>query len=71
MAAIKRLDRTAPHDPGKAAIAYPGPLAGDERLQIHAGAEALAGAGEHPDAERVLAVELVERGGDAFGRAAS
>ena len=46
----------------------PRALAGDERLQVHPGAEAVAGAGQDADREAVIGVELVERGGDAVGQ---
>src|SRR5581483_6949225 len=51
-------------DAGKAAALDVWPLAGHERLQVHAGAEPLAAAGEHAHAEARVGVELVERGGD-------
>ena len=54
-------------DPGEAAVACPWTLARRERLQVHPGAEALALAGDHADAEPVVAVELVERGGHRLG----
>ncbi len=60
----QRLGRAALGDPGEAAVGGVGGLAGDERLQVHPGAEALAGAGQHADRQAVVAVELVERGGD-------
>ena len=50
--------------PGEAAPLDVGRLARDEGLEVHAGAEAAARAGEDADGERVVAVELVQRGGD-------
>src|SRR5215212_8553208 len=52
----------------KPAVAHPWPLAGGERLEVHAGAEALAGAGQDADGDVVGFVEVVERRGDAFGQ---
>src|SRR4051794_1345291 len=63
----QRLLRRLLHDPGEAAVARPWPLAGGERLQVHAGAEALALAGDDADAELVGRVELVECGGHRLG----
>src|SRR4051794_12269598 len=53
--------------PSPALAPPPGPLAGRERLQVHARAEALALAGDHPDAELVGGVELVQRGSHRLG----
>ena len=53
-------------DARKASVARVGPLARDERLEVHAGAEALAGAGEHADGQPRVVVELVERVGDSL-----
>ena len=61
----QRLRGGALRDPGEAAVPDVRALAGDERLQVHAGAERAAGAGEHADPQLVVAVELVERGGHA------
>ena len=63
----QRLARGALGDAGEAAVAEPGRLAADERAQVHAGAEEAAGAGEHADRQRVVAVELVQRARDARG----
>src|SRR3954447_1381655 len=63
----QRFLRGLLHDPGEATLACPGPLAGGERLQVHAGAEALALAGDDADAELVGRVELVESVGHSLG----
>ena len=64
----QRLARRSLDDPARAAPLDVGALAGHERLQVHAGAERAAGAGDHPGAELVVAVQLVHRGGDPLGR---
>ena len=53
--------------PAKPAVSRVGTLAGHERLEIHAGAEALAGPGEHAERQPGVGVELVQRGGDPLG----
>ena len=53
--------------PGESAVPRPWTLARRERLQVHAGAEALALAGDHADAEPVVRVELIERGRHRLG----
>ena len=63
----QRLARGALGDAGEAAVAEPRRLALDERAEVHAGAEEAARAGEHADRQAVVAVELVERAGDALG----
>jgi hypothetical protein len=44
-----------------------GVLALEERLEVHAGAERVAGTSEDRDNEVVAILELVDRGGDALG----
>src|SRR5206468_7269325 len=66
----QRLARGALDDAGEAAVADPGALPGDERLEVHAGREALARAGEHADLELLGVVELVEGVGDPLGEIA-
>ena len=63
-----RLARRALDDAGEAAALDVRALALDEGLQVHAGAEALAGAGEDRHLQVVVGVEAVERGGDAGGQ---
>src|SRR6185312_11135889 len=53
-------------DPRKTAVLGVRRLPGHERLEVHAGAEALAGAGEDPDTELCRVVELVHRRSDAL-----
>ena len=62
--------RRAATIPAKPRSPTPRALARDERLEVHPGAEALARAGEDADAQLVVAVELVERRGDALGERA-
>ena len=63
----QRLARRALDDAGEAAALHVRPLAGHERLQVHARAERAAVAGEHAGPQAVLAVEPVERRRDALG----
>src|SRR5207244_3305070 len=49
----------------KRSAGEPGRLALDEGAEVHPGAEETAGAGQHPDRQLVVAVELLERAGDA------
>ena len=63
IAAISGFAARLLDDAREAPAPCPWTLARRERLQIHAGAEALALAGDHADAEPLVAVELVERGG--------
>ena len=65
-AAISGLRGGALHDAGEAAVPDARALAGDERLQVHAGAEAPPAPVSTPTLQLVVAVELVERGGDAL-----
>ena len=53
--------------PAKPRSRGPRALAGGERLQVHPRAEALALACDHAEAELVVGVELVERGGHRLG----
>ena len=64
----ERLARRALDDAREAAVADPRALAGDEGLEVHAGAEARARAGEDADREVAVGVELVERRGDPLGQ---
>ena len=68
MAAISGLSRRPLHDAREAAALHPRALARHEGLQVHARAEALAGAGEHADAQVGVGVELVQRGRHALGQ---
>ena len=67
IAAISGLTRRALGDAREAAVPEPGRLALHERAEVHARAEEAARAGEHADRQAVVAVELVERAGDALG----
>jgi hypothetical protein len=62
-----RLARRLADDAGEAALAQRHRLAGDERLEVHAGAEPLAGAGDDRDRHVVRAVEVVQGVRDALG----
>src|SRR4051812_33254864 len=66
----QRLARRALRDSREAAVTHVRGLALHECLEVHAGAEPTAGAGEHPDTQAVVVVELLERGGDPFGQRA-
>ena len=68
IAAMSGLRDGALDDPGEAAVADPRALAGDEGLEVHAGAEARAGAGDDADREVAVGVELVERRRHALGQ---
>src|SRR5512133_2899919 len=64
----QRLARAALDDAGEAAVADPRALAGDEGLEVHARAEARAGALDDADREVAVGVELVERRRHPFGQ---
>ena len=63
----QRLARPALDDAGEAAVADPRALAGHERLEVHPGAEAGAGAGDDAHRQVAVGVELVERLRHPFG----
>ena len=64
----ERLARRALDDAREAAVADPRALAGHEGLEVHARAEARAGAGDDADREVAVGVELVERRRHPFGQ---
>jgi hypothetical protein len=63
----ERLVGRALGEASEAAALDVGALAADERLEVHAGREVAAGAGEDPHLELGLAVELLQAGRDALG----
>src|SRR5215218_152557 len=62
----QRLVGRALRDAGEAPPLDVWALAAHERLEVHAGAEALARAGDHADLELPVAIELLERRRDAL-----
>ena len=67
IAAISGLRAARCAMPAKPRSPNHGGLALDERAEVHARGEEAAGAGEHADGQAVVAVELIERAGDALG----
>ena len=62
-----RLDRRLLDDARETPAGDRGPLAGEERLEVHAGAERAAGAGDDPGDQRAVVVEAVHRLADRHG----